>query len=312
MAARMPTRASRDGEISVLIPTHRRPASLERLLNSLVGQKDASPFDVIVVDNDAAQSGEGVVARFLDRLAITYLTEPVRGLARVRNRAVAAASSRFIAFVDDDEWAAPDWLVTLVSMAKRTGADAVMGAVQPVFADAVPDFIRSCGLFEDLPFGDGEILPWYATRTGNALVRREALPHLRAPFSSRLDFVGGEDVQMFKQMIERGARIVSARHAVVFEERPVDRINLRWVVRRALRNGGTIVDLLWDDGGGFKTRSGRALRAGGEAIREAARVGALWNRDRTRAMRHLVAACQEAGMVLRVAGFRVEEYRKHP
>jgi succinoglycan biosynthesis protein ExoM len=298
-------------EVSVCIATHRRPEGLDRLLTSLVDQKGAPSFDVIVVDNDAARSGEKVAAGFLDRLALSYLVEPVRGVARVRNRAVAAASTRFIAFIDDDEWAAPDWLATLDRMAKDSGADAVIGCIRPVFANGVPDFIKGCGLFDERPTRGGEILPWFAALTGNAFIRREALPDVRTPFSTRFDFVGGEDTHMFKQMIDRGARIVAAPQAVAFESRPIDRTNLRWVMRRALRNGGTIVDVHWDRGGA-KAQARRVLRAGGDAICEAVRAGASWHRDTTRAARHLVRACEEAGKILCVAGIRIEEYRNHP
>ena len=135
-------------EVSVCIATHRRPEGLERLLTSLVDQKDAPFFDVIVVDNDAGRSGERVAVQFQDRLRLSYLVEPVRGLARTRNRGVAAARTPFIAFIDDDEWASPEWLAKLAQMANTSGADVVIGPVERVFADEVPDYIRACGSFD--------------------------------------------------------------------------------------------------------------------------------------------------------------------
>src|SRR6516164_3707008 len=106
-------------EICVCIATHRRPQQLERLLASLIEQQESPPFEVVVVDNDAGRSAESIVANFQNRLSLTYLVEPVRGLARVRNCAVAASTSKFLAFVDDDEWASPRWLAVLYRVATQ-------------------------------------------------------------------------------------------------------------------------------------------------------------------------------------------------
>ena len=84
-------------EICICIATHRRPQQLKRLLTSLIEQQEAPPFEVAVVDNDAGGSAETVAAEF--RGSLTYLVEPVRGLARARNRSVAASTSKFLAIV---------------------------------------------------------------------------------------------------------------------------------------------------------------------------------------------------------------------
>src|SRR5450631_3373274 len=162
-------------EVSVCIATHRRPQGLQRLLKSLVDQRDAPPFEVVVVDNDAEKSGEEVAVGYKQHLALTYIVEPVRGLARVRNRAAAASNSTFLAFIDDDEWASPQWLCELYRVATELGADVVIGPIERIFAKEVPDFIRNCGLFDKRPYAEGETLPWYHARTGNALVRRDAM-----------------------------------------------------------------------------------------------------------------------------------------
>jgi glycosyltransferase involved in cell wall biosynthesis len=53
-----------DPQICVCIPTHRRPAQLERLLASLLAQQDAPSFKVAIVDNDAARSAESIADKF--------------------------------------------------------------------------------------------------------------------------------------------------------------------------------------------------------------------------------------------------------
>src|SRR5665213_2456596 len=112
---------------------------LRKLLQSLVDQAEAPAFDVIVVDNDRGQTARRVAEDFSELLCLQYLVEPERGLARVRNRAVAASNAKFVAFVDDDEWASPGWLASLHVVAKSTDADAVIGPVRIHFGADVPN-----------------------------------------------------------------------------------------------------------------------------------------------------------------------------
>jgi succinoglycan biosynthesis protein ExoM len=297
--------------VTVCIATHRRPRGLERLLGSLVNQKGAPSFVVVVVDNDRQKSAEAVALQFRDKIQLTYLVEPVRGIARVRNRAVMASRSPFLAFIDDDEWATPHWLASLERQAKQSAADVVIGRVKVEFDPEVAEVVRHCGLFDPVPFSDGAIVPWYCTRTSNAYVRRGALPDRDAPFSTRFDLIGGEDVHLFKRMIDSGARVVASATAVVLEHRPAARANLLWILRRALRNGGTVVELDWKEMPPA-TRVRHGFKCGYAGGRELIRAGIVWNRDRAKAGRHVVSGGMEIGKLLRALGMRIEEYRRHP
>lgn len=296
--------------ITVCIATYKRRQGLERLLRSLENQKGAAAFDIIVVDNDREKSGEAVALQFRDTLPLTYLVEPVRGIARTRNRAVAVARSRFLAFIDDDEWAAPQWLAALEHEQTRSTADVVIGRVEVEFDPEVSELVRGCGIFDPRSLLDGAPVPWYFTRTSNAYVRRDALPDRDAPFATCFDLIGGEDVHLFKTMIELGARIVASAAAVVFEYRPLARANFLWILRRALRNGGTMVELEWN-ATPAAARLRQALRCAGTGVAELARAGTVWSSDRRKAGRHVVRGGQQVGKLLYALGMRIEEYRQH-
>jgi succinoglycan biosynthesis protein ExoM len=297
-------------EISICIATHRRPQQLERLLTSLVEQEEAPPFDVVVVDNDANRSAESVAAAFRHRLSLTYLVEPVRGLSRVRNCTVAASTSKFLAFIDDDHYASSRWLASHYQIAMQTNAAAVIGLTDFLFENEVPDFIRACDHFSKRPYADGEIVPWYHTTSANSFVRRDALPHPTAPFSSSFDLTGGEDIDLFRRMIVSGAHVVAAAQAHTFSYHPASRANLYWVMRRALRNGGTMVEIEWGPCD-WRGSVHRCWEAGVGGARNAAKAAWLWRRDKAKATQHLVWACSEFGKVLRQSGIRIEEYRDH-
>jgi succinoglycan biosynthesis protein ExoM len=297
-------------EICICIATYLRPRQLKQLLASLVEQQEAPPFEVVVVDNDAGGSAEPVVAEFRERLSLSYSVEPVRGLARVRNRAVTASTAKFLAFVDDDEWVSPMWLAAHYRVATQMNAGAVIGPVDFLFDKEVPDFIRTCGLFNRRRYADGEVMPLSHTSTNNCFVRRDALPHPTAPFSTSFDLTGGEDIHLFRRMIDDGVRIVAASQARVFEHRAASRANLSWILRRAFRNGGTIVEVDWKPCD-WVQRVRRTVDASVEGVRHAARAGRHWRRDKTLAVQNLMQACEEFGKVLRQLGIRIEEYRHY-
>jgi succinoglycan biosynthesis protein ExoM len=279
-------------------------------LTSLTEQQGAPPFDVIVVDNDAQHSGEGVAIRYCDRLNLRYVVEPVRGLSRVRNRAVAESRGTFLAFIDDDEWAAPQWLARLAAKAEEYFADVVAGPVTFVFDNKVPEHIRSCSLFNRPAFVDGAPLPWYRTYTSNAYVRRSALPDPVRPFASVFDLTGGEDVDLFARMIDHGALVVGAADAEVFEQRPADRANLRWVLRRAVKNGTLMAGREWS---AFDTlwRISLGLRAGLHGVGLGIAGLVTWRKDPGKAIAHLIAMADNFGRLAATFRVRIYEYRHH-
>ena len=75
--------------VYVVICTKDRPANLRECL-SAVGRLDPMPDEVLVVDNtQGSRETEGLSRKF----GASYVTEPVPGLSRARNRGLATESS---------------------------------------------------------------------------------------------------------------------------------------------------------------------------------------------------------------------------
>ena len=251
--------------ISVCLCTLHRTEGLRLLLESLVRQAGAPPFEVVVVDHDPAGSARTVADLFSARLHVRYFVESAPGLAAIRNRSVREARGAFLAFVDDDEVVAETWLSTLYRVQQQSGAAVVVGPQQFEFDPRVPRAIRECRIFHRNPIPEGSDLPWYRAFTGNAYVRRDALPHPETPFQTHYGVTGGEDVACFKAMADAGHRMVAAGPgAVVTEHRDYERARYAWVVRRGLRNGGNLADMQW----AHATRRER-LRLGCQSLHKA-------------------------------------------
>jgi glycosyltransferase involved in cell wall biosynthesis len=296
-------------EISVCIATRGRPAGLETLLSSLVAQRDAPAFEVIVVDNDPAGSARAVAARFTDRLAMTYATEATPGVSSARNRSVALSSAPLLAFIDDDERAEPGWLAALNAKMSDPTVAAAVGVVHFIFAEDVPIHRRECALYKVLDFEDGQDLEWWGTWIGNSCLRRSRLPDPVAPFDPSLNLIGGEDSHLFAAMIAKGARVVAARHALTYEYRSADRMRLRDILARTFRGAGTSIEIDWNT----RPVGSRVRYAIVSAVRGPLNllVAMLaWFPAPTFALRRLVMATTWAGRLARLAGWHYKEYRK--
>jgi succinoglycan biosynthesis protein ExoM len=225
----------------------------------------------------------------------------------VRNRLVAESSGTFLAFIDDDERAGPDWLQALHDAALAFRADAVFGSKRFSFPAEVPAWIRTCRIFRRPEFEAGAAFPWWFANTGNALVRRSALPDQERPFRQPFNETGGEDTDLFRRMARAGARFVAAPAALIEEDRAATRATLPWILRRAFRNGNNQAVFALEDAA-VRRRSLAAANLRlplAEAVRAAGRMG------HSEAMvDHAISAAEAAGRCGFCAGIVYREYAR--
>jgi len=229
-----------ESKVSVCLCTYQRNAMLAVCLDSLLGQQCTFQFEVIVVDNDLNGSAAPVVElkKELFRrkgLILKYAIESQQGIACARNSSVAMATGLFVAFIDDDETANPDWLQCLYSSMMSYGADAVKGPVLPQFPAEFPIFQKRLFAFQHLPTGTR--VDEGAMATGNVLVKRSLLTGREGPFDVTFNRTGGEDTDIFCWLSSRGAKFVWCAEALVYEMQPLERTKLKWHLLRAYRGG---------------------------------------------------------------------------
>src|SRR5258708_28296517 len=103
--------------ISVCICTYRRPELLARLLADLSKKQAGSKFtyEIVVTDNDGSGSGKATTEAYARSapVPVHYCLEPRKNISFARNRCLKEATGDFIAFIDDDQFPAPDWLAQL-------------------------------------------------------------------------------------------------------------------------------------------------------------------------------------------------------
>lgn len=224
------------------ICTYNRPAYLRDLLRKL-GRQDACglfSYSIVVADNDHSQSASPVVSDLAatSPVPIRYCVEPRQNIALARNKAIENASGDFIAFIDDDEFPAGNWLYSLFRAHLAYAADGVLGPVKPHFECDPPGWVAKGRFFDRPTHPTGHKMHWGDCRTGNVLFRRDILRAVDVPFRSVFNSMG-EDVDFFRRMTERGCVFVWCDEAVVYEVVPASRCTRSYLLRRALLRGSS-------------------------------------------------------------------------
>lgn len=226
--------------IDVGICTFRRPELRETLMSLFALVVPAGTvIRLIVADNDVQPSAKPLVdeMRLLSPHDITYVHCPKANISIARNACLVGSTGDFLAFIDDDEAASPAWVSELHSVARETGADAVLGPVRAIYSSMSPEWMRSGDFHSTRPvWVRGEIITGY---TCNVLLDMRS-PHIAGRcFDLALGQSGGEDTQFFTAVTDHGGRIAFAPAAVLEEPVPERRASLGWLLKRRFRSGQT-------------------------------------------------------------------------
>lgn len=198
-------------------------------------------YSAVIVDNDEEESARDTVGEVAATalISIEYYVQPNRSIALARNMATQQATGEFIAFIDDDEFPTPEWLLNLYKTYRVYKADGVLGPVKPYFDVPPPKWIIKGKFCERPDYNTGEQLHWSRTRTGNVLLGRH-LAEVPSPFDPKFA-VGGEDVNFFKEMMDKGKIFIWCNEAPVYETVPPDRCRMSYFLKRAFLQGNVSI-----------------------------------------------------------------------
>lgn len=145
------------GRVSVVMPAYNAMSSIERSIDSVLAQTHRD-LELLVIDDGSSDGTAALIARYakIDPRVRPLLQAGNIGVAAARNAGIAAASGRYIAFLDSDDWWHPRKLeLSLAGMRKagervsysgfrRVGEDGrVLSNVHPPAAVTHADMLRS-------------------------------------------------------------------------------------------------------------------------------------------------------------------------
>jgi succinoglycan biosynthesis protein ExoM len=222
-------------EVTVCICTFRRPSVLHAIA-SVAGQKLPNELSlrILVIDNDDAPTSRNMISDYCmaTGISVDYRHAPSRNISIARNAALDVAATPWLAFMDDDEHASATWLANL--WAARSGANAVFGPSQAIYHEGARFWIKGGDYHSNRPEGKRPIKTGY---TSNVLMDMQFVRQHGLRFDTALGRTGGEDTIFFHVMYRRGGVLTYAPDAIVYEDVPLSRTNLRWIVIRRYRAG---------------------------------------------------------------------------
>lgn len=225
-------------DISVVICTYNRFQLLREALKDIICQETDGRFnyEILVVDDGSTDKTKEVV----DELAsnsnapVRYVCGEGKGYTHALNSGIAESRGEWIAFFDDDQQTAPNWLKELFSTATEAGVYLVGGPIVLAMPEAerlmLGPRVRalrgehppSCGIFRrskkpPLPGG------------GNRLVKRTVFDSIGV-FDEKMQ-TGGCDMDMVVRARDAGFNNAWAPKAIVRHLVPAYRLeqdHIRW------------------------------------------------------------------------------------
>lgn len=116
--------------VSVIVPFYNVEEYFEECLESIAAQ-NFRDFEALLVDDGSLDGSLAIAQRFVERDGrFRIITRPNGGLGAARNTGVRAARGRYLTFVDSDDALPVGALWALISSARRSGSDIVVGSVR--------------------------------------------------------------------------------------------------------------------------------------------------------------------------------------
>jgi len=255
--------STRRPSISVCVITvEKRATAFAKLLEYLAGAVARYDGDCeLVVANNGGREAHARVASIVEASALPTLCpcrvvdSPRNNIATGRNLAVESARHELIAFIDDDEFPEPQWLIALTDVILEYRCDIVAGPILPVYAPSTAAWVRTIDLHNVRGLNTGEMVRYAAS--GNFLLDRAGVPELR--FDEAYGTSGGSDTELFLRLGDAGAVMLWAAEAIVHEDIPANRSTVRATLRRCLAQGSNYRRIL-DGRGEIGTGVAFALR----------------------------------------------------
>ena len=203
-------------KLSIVIPTFQRPPALARCLRALEEQTlPASHLEIIVVD-DAGTSSSRAVGGQSKLLAHVHLIRHPKnaGAGAARNTGARAAKAPYVAFIDDDCIAEPEWADALLARFAKEPEAALAGEVTIGEPQLATDRVTQL-LSEPATSEDGSLL---RAQSANLAVPAPAFHNLGG-FDERFQGAGYEDYELCSRWRRAGHQIVAVPEAIVHHMR---------------------------------------------------------------------------------------------
>src|SRR5919106_4749060 len=220
---------------TVVIPTHNRPESLQRLLHALAAQSvRAEAFEVVVAADGCTDDTADAVASSGAPFALNLIELPHLGAAAPRNRGAEVAHGDVLIFIDDDVEPVPTLLEEHLHTLDRHPGAIVLGCTQPVLEMRTVLHAELCRWWHDhilaLRRSDHRFT-YRDLHSGNFSIATDLF---RAVGGFCEDLPCREDYELGARLLARGVEFVFCEGALAYHHEEAD---LARLLQRAFLEG---------------------------------------------------------------------------
>lgn len=234
--------------ILIAVTTLNRPVLLGHALNSLALQicPNGAEIEILVIENQAPTTVEPIVAAVHCPFPIHLISEGRRGLSYARNAALDHAISNgfdWMAFIDDDEEAPPEWIGNLHRGALSRNLDLCGGHTIPHNPHETLTALQKY-LLQGIVNSERQKSKRFARKvrtgadktdclsTANWMCKLSAVARAGIRFDLRLNLSGGEDMKFSQDSIKAGLVLGRILDAPVYDTAHTSRLSFAYLVKR--------------------------------------------------------------------------------
>ena len=240
-------------DISIVVCSQQRAEALREALRTLYDLETEGRFtyEVVVVDNASTDHTPEVIAQASGESCrpIRGVYEGKKGISVARNRGVAEARGRWIAFFDDDQAAHPRWLVELWRLAHDRNVRHAAGAVVLRLPEGCARKLDPmCGVLlgESPPSAtERQLGGKFNPGAGNWLIERSVFREVGL-FDESIG-ARNEDTNLYRRAAERGIHGWYTPKAVIEHIIPASRLDPEYLLRLSRGMGVEVVQYEFAD-----------------------------------------------------------------
>ena len=213
-------------DLTIILCTYNRCQGLADALTTLAAQRvdPGIEWEILLVDNNSSDKTPEVYRRFKDcfPVPLRYVFESKQGLSHARNRGIAEASGKYVAFTEDDELADEGWVQAIVATFQEYSCEAVAGQIDLAWRCPRPQWLTDdlLGFLGHLDYGKAQVLSQESPPFGGNMAFRKDIFNTIGLFDAHLGrqgrkLIGGEETELYSRFSQAGLVAVYQPNAVM-------------------------------------------------------------------------------------------------
>ena len=115
-------------KVTIIVPVYNSEKYISKCLDSILNQT-YQDFEILVVDYGSKDNSANIIKQYKEKYPdkINAIFQPNKGVAKTRNECIKIANSKYIMFVDNDDYLDSDYIETFLQEAENGDYDIVLG-----------------------------------------------------------------------------------------------------------------------------------------------------------------------------------------